>query len=273
MAVIYGTTLEHIIRRERVLVLLSLFLISVLAWMYTITLSAGLKSVMVGTTMGNIVLPYITGLGTMDLYVLFIVWPVIALSITLPAAAPIAVLFSTISRRRFSYKGAVLPAFILVLGFMSVWIGFALLAATLQFLLHCMSLMTGNMESNSGLLSGLIMTFVGLYQWTPLKWNCLMQCRSPLMFLMTKWRVGAGGTFVMGLEQGLYSVGSSFLLLTLLYVGGVLSIFWIALITLIIMGEKLAPAPVGPILSRVTGALLFLIGFWMVWSEVPSMTS
>src|SRR5260370_3483767 len=62
--------------------------------------------------------------------------------------------------------------------------------------------MTSMMGSALPLWGGVILIAAGVYQFTPLKLACLNKCRSPLAFLMSEWREGRLGTFVMGLRHG-----------------------------------------------------------------------
>src|SRR5258708_37389351 len=52
------------------------------------------------------------------------------------------------------------------------------------------------------LWGGGLLIAAGVYQFTPLKLACLNKCRNPLAFLMSEWREGRPGTFVMGLRHG-----------------------------------------------------------------------
>jgi hypothetical protein len=82
----------------------------------------------------------------------------------------------------------------------------------------------------------------GIYQRTPLKHTCLRHCRSPLVFVMTHWRPGAAGAWSMGLRHGADCVGCCWLLMLLLFVGGVMNVAWIAGIALFVLVEKFVPA-------------------------------
>jgi predicted metal-binding membrane protein len=81
----------------------------------------------------------------------------------------------------------------------------------------------------------------GLFQLTPWKNACLTRCRSPLDFLTTAWREGRGGAFRMGLEHGCYCVGCCWMLMTLLFVTGVMNLAWVAAIAAFVLAEKLLP--------------------------------
>ena len=87
----------------------------------------------------------------------------------------------------------------------------------------------------------------------------------PLEFLGRHWRQGAGGAFRMGLEHGLFCLGCCWVLMALLFYGGVMNLAWIAGLALYVLVEKLAPA--GHRISRFAGALLILWGLWVLASQ------
>jgi predicted metal-binding membrane protein len=64
----------------------------------------------------------------------------------------------------------------------------------------------------------------GVYQVTPLKDICLRHCRTPLSFVMTRWRDGRGGAVRMGLLHGLYCMGCCWLLFLILIPLGVMNV-------------------------------------------------
>ncbi|MEJ7930623.1 DUF2182 domain-containing protein [Ramlibacter sp. AN1015] len=107
-------------------------------------------------------------------------------------------------------------------------------------------------------LAGVVFIAAGVYQWTPLKQSCLRRCRSPLEFVLTRWREGRMGAFRMGLEHGGYCLGCCWVIMLLLFVGGVMNLLWITGLTLLVLIEKLAPA--GHWSSKAAGALLVAWG-------------
>jgi predicted metal-binding membrane protein len=62
----------------------------------------------------------------------------------------------------------------------------------------------------------------------------------------------------MGLEQGLYCVGCCWVLMGLLFVGGVMNLMWIAAITAFILVE--INAPFGVQAGRFSGLMLIICG-------------
>jgi predicted metal-binding membrane protein len=64
----------------------------------------------------------------------------------------------------------------------------------------------------------------------------------------------------MGLLHGAYCVGCCWLLMGLLFVAGVMNLWWVSAIAAFVLIEKVAVA--GPWIARATGALLILWGGW-----------
>ena len=100
----------------------------------------------------------------------------------------------------------------------------------------------------------------GSYQWTRLKDACLTQCQKPFAFLMRQggFRGDAPGSLMLGVRHGAYCVGCCWALMALLFVGGVMNLWWIAALTVFVLLEKLAPAWAQR--GRLSGGLLLLGG-------------
>jgi predicted metal-binding membrane protein len=103
-----------------------------------------------------------------------------------------------------------------------------------------------------------VLVAAGLYQLSPLKSACVSQCRSPAEFLSRHWRPGRAGTIRLGLIHGAYCLGCCWMLMALLFVGGVMNLLWVIGLTIIVAIEKLAPG--GPLLGRAVGAALIAWG-------------
>ena len=63
----------------------------------------------------------------------------------------------------------------------------------------------------------------------------------------------------MGLQHGAWCVGCCGILMALLFVGGVMNLVWIALLSLLVAGEKLAPQ--GAAVGKIAGVVLIVWGF------------
>jgi predicted metal-binding membrane protein len=200
--------------------------------------------------------------GMTDFLLLFLMWTVMMAAMMIPSVSQVVLFYAGAVRRRGHIGGIVGLTGAFVLGYLASWTGFSLLAALAQFGLHEAALISPMMVSTSPVLGGAILIAAGVFQWTPLKYACLNHCRSPLGFLMTEWRNGAGGAFVMGLRHGTYCVGCCWLLMAVLFVTGVMNILWVAIIAAFVLIEKLAPS--GEWVGRGAGVLLAGYGVWMV---------
>jgi predicted metal-binding membrane protein len=114
------------------------------------------------------------------------------------------------------------------------------------------------MVSTNSVFGGLLFVAAGVFQFTPLKRACLVRCRSPLSFLMSDWREGQRGALVMGLKHGTYCVGCCWMLMTLLFVAGVMNLLWVAAIAVLVLVEKIAPR--GDLIGRFAGVALIVAG-------------
>jgi predicted metal-binding membrane protein len=183
-------------------------------------------------------------------------WAAMMVAMMLPSAAPMILLFATIERRRRQIEPHRATA-LFGLGYVLVWLGFSLGATVLQGSLERLALLSPMMATTSTALGGAILVTAGLYQLTPLKHACLRHCRSPLDFITQHWRQGP---FRMGLRHGLFCLGCCWMLMALLFVGGVMNPLWIAGITLFVLVEKVAPR--GNWVGHVAGIGLAAWGGW-----------
>jgi predicted metal-binding membrane protein len=146
------------------------------------------------------------------------------------------------------------------LGYVLVWVGFSLAATALQWRLDTLEILSGEMAVGSAAIAGVVFVAAGIYQWTPLKQACLRHCRSPLAFLLHHWRPGGWGAVSSGVRHGVFCLGCCWMLMALLFVGGLMNLLWIAALALLVLIEKLLPW--GGRMSRATG--LALIGWGVV---------
>src|SRR5262249_41130443 len=96
------------------------------------------------------------------------------------------------------------------------------------------------------------------YQWTPLKDACLRHCRSPTEFLFRHLRPGFIGAVGTGVHHGLFCLGCCWMLMALLFVGGLMSLTWVGAIALFVVVEEATAW--GDWISRIGGALLVIWG-------------
>ncbi len=249
-----GSLLERVLRRDRIIVVCGLLVVIVFSWLYLLT-GAGMSM----HEMDGMLMPISAGPWTAQhVLVVLVMWSVMMAAMMLPSAAPMILFYCTITRKRCAKSNPATAAGAFAAGYIVVWAGFSMAAVALQFGLETSALLSPMMQTTSATVTGLVLIAAGLYQWTPLKQACLRRCRSPLEFVMTHWREGASGAFIMGTQHGVYCLGCCWMLMLLLFVGGVMNLAWIAALAAFVLMEKLAPA--GRWISRAAGALLVMWG-------------
>jgi len=245
------STLEALLKRDRVMVGGGLLGISLLAWAYMAHMAQHMLHM-------DIAMPHMQMWGGWNVFLLFVMWVVMMVAMMLPTAAPAILMFAVMRRRHRQQQTPFAPTVVFIIGYLLVWTGYSLLATVAQWGLHTAALLSPLMVSTSPLLGGALLLAAGIFQWTPLKYACLAHCRSPLGFFMTSWREGAYGALLMGLRHGSYCVGCCWILMALLFVAGVMNLLWVAAIAAFILVEKVLPH--GPMVGRVAGGILVLAG-------------
>ncbi len=255
--------LETLLRRDRVVGGAALAVLIVAAWLYLLHLASAMSDTAMPDMPGlAMTMPAMHAWSWVEVGALVAMWAVMMVAMMTPAAAPMILMFATIHRRRTAEGRPAVPTAIFVLGYLVVWTIYSVVAALAQSGLHAAALLSPAMAATSPLLAGGLLVAAGVFQWTPLKRACLAACRSPLSFLMTGWREGRGGAFLMGLRHGLYCLGCCWALMALLFVAGVMNLLWVAAIAVAVLVEKVVPR--GELVGRLAGVALVAAGVLLV---------
>jgi predicted metal-binding membrane protein len=193
---------------------------------------------------------------------LFAMWVVMMAGMMLPSAAPAMLLYGCVVRKNPDAGNATRQIYAFAAGYLLVWVVFSLVATALQYALARTALLSPMMDSGDPRFGGGLLIAAGVYQFTPFKRACLNACRSPAEFITRHWRKGASGGFYLGAANGLYCLGCCWVLMLLLFVGGVMNLLWIVALTIFVLLEKIAPF--GAQGGRISGVLLGALGMWML---------
>jgi predicted metal-binding membrane protein len=249
-----GSLIEQAFRKERLLAVFGLFLATALAWGYLLAGAGMSMHEMDGMLMATRTAPW----SPADTALMLAMWAVMMAAMMLPSAAPMILLFATIEKRRHMQSTARGATAIFASGYLIVWVTFSFAATAVQYGLEELALLTPMMQTTSTTFAASVLIAAGLYQWTPFKQACLRRCRSPLDFILGYWREGTLGALSMGVRHGLFCLGCCWMLMALLFVGGVMNLLWVALLSVYILIEKLVPAQLW--ITRISGAALILWG-------------
>jgi predicted metal-binding membrane protein len=229
---------SRLLRRERLIVAVGVTLLVALSWWF-VAAGAGMRGAMIG-------------MQPPPLSALLVMWSLMMVAMMLPSATPALLLYAQVRqiRSRDTYIAA---TWVFLAGYLAVWLIFSVAAAVAQ------SLLTGpSMALASRTAQGVVLVAAGAYQLSPLKGACIGLCRSPAQFISRHWRPGWDGAVRLGVRHGIYCLGCCWMLMALLFVGGVMNLLWVVGLTLIVTVEKLAPR--GPLIGRVAGLALIAWG-------------
>lgn len=234
----------------------------------TLIVSAALWLLLLGamaSPLGALMMPGDARWTWSTLAAVFAMWTVMMAAMMLPAASPMVATFASLNRQASTAGPAV---WVFAGGYVAMWMAYATAATALHWWLHWGGLLSAKLAVGDYVITGGLLMLAGAYQFTPLKRLCLVKCRTPLGFLLTEWRPGVTGALVMGFRHGMWCIGCCWALMLLLYAFGVMSVPWIAALTLAVVAEKLAPR--GEQLGRGIGLALLAAGAWQWWTAAAT---
>ncbi len=236
--------------------------VTALAWVYLVVMAGQMDS------MAGMASMPLRPWSRTDFLLMFLMWAVMMVGMMVPSATPMALIYAAVARKAQRQGASVAPTFVFVAGYVAVWTLFSLFATLAQWGLERLALLSPMMVTTSPAFGGALLVAAGLYQLTPAKDACLRHCRSPAQFFASHWRPGLVGAFRLGVTHGVFCLGCCWLLMALLFFGGVMNLLWIAAITTFVLLEKLLPS--GHALGRATGVGLVIMGGLIVTSALRS---
>jgi predicted metal-binding membrane protein len=203
------------------------------------------------------------GGGFRDLALTAPMWMAMTLAMMLPTAGPMILTYAEIADTAARKREPVVSPIVLTAGYVAVWLGFALAAASLQSALARAGLLDGG--SVGRLVGGTIFLGAGLYQFSALKQACLTLCQRPFPFFFSNWTTERSGVFQLGLRQGVLCLGCCWAMMALMFALGAMNIIWMAALGVLMTIEKLSTT------ARFSDAVGFgfvAVGFGMIVSSV-----
>jgi predicted metal-binding membrane protein len=249
------------LRCDQAIVLLGLAGLAAISWTGTVLFVRGMLPAHSGMAGGH------AGAGEGgQVAPLFLMWTVMMAAMMIPVAAPSLLAVAAGNRENRERRDPVARATLFLSGDLLVWTVFSLLAAFAQWRLHEAALLTPAMASSSAAFSGALLVAIGLFQFTPMKRACLRRCRALPASAADGFRERPRSVFRLGLEHGVFSAGSCGALMLVLFATGVMSLLGMALLTGLLVAERIAPR--GLWVSRTSGALFAAWGGWMLLTSL-----
>jgi predicted metal-binding membrane protein len=249
-------------RYDRAVAFVSLVGVVVMAWIYLLH-DAGIEMGGMGMSGGQMMRTapaWTPGYAVL----IFFMWAIMMVAMMLPSAARPILRVVSFARTRSDQAIGIPAAMLFTAGYLVVWTGFSFAATLLQWASDRAGILSEAMSSRSAVVAGLLLLAAGVYQLTPWKQDCLRHCRFPLES-PAHGGEGAPAIVATGMRHGLFCLGCCWVLMGLLFVGGVMNVLWIAVLALLVFVEQALPWGGG--VSRWAGAAL------IVWGSVALTTA
>jgi len=225
--------LRRFLSRESLIVFAALSAAALLAWAWLLR-SAG-SAANTGT------MAMAPPLSAAYLFPAFAMWAIMMVAMMVPSAAPMFLLHARIDRGPTQARRS-LHSLLFASGYLLVWTAFSAAAALAEALLvKSGAVVAASLALGNSTIAAALLLSAAAYELTAAKEHCLDKCQSPLLFVLEHWKPGATGAFRLGLAHGRYCLGCCWVLMLLLFAGGVMNLAWVALLGLVVIGEKLAP--------------------------------
>jgi predicted metal-binding membrane protein len=220
-----------------------------IAWVSVVLQSTGMDSGMAGAE---------TALSLSGALVFLAAWGVMMAAMMLPSATPMIVIYDKVRRGPSQDERPGIPTPLFAAVYLAIWLAFGLIAYAGGVALNALA--GANPIVSTWLPYGVaaVLIATGVYQFTALKQACLRHCRTPLSFLMARWRSGYSGTFKLAVAHAVYCVGCCAALMVVLVAAGAMSLPWVLLIAAIVFVEKILPR--GDLIARMVGAVFVVLG-------------
>jgi predicted metal-binding membrane protein len=231
---------------QRIIILALLIALAAAAWAMLIWQQMSMGMAMNTPTMG------------MRAPLFLAVWVVMMVAMMFPTAAPMILTFHQVQASKRARSETFVSTWVFVAAYMLVWALSGVLAYAGAVGAEAAAAHAKLSGPTAARIGGLVLVVAGTYQLSPLKNVCLAKCRTPITFILTSWRDGTMGALRMGLAHGFFCLGCCWLLFLILFPLGIMNIGAMAVVTLLVFGEKALAA--GDRIAKAAGIALILYG-------------
>ena len=193
---------------------------------------------------------------------IFVMWVVMMIAMMLPSAIPMILLH----QRMIIKNKKPFENLSFILSYLFIWVLFSVGAVAIQYISQVNGVLDASSLTVSKIISIGLLVLAGGFQFTALKKTCLTKCRTPAGFFMGYWQSGVLGAFKMGTKHGLFCLGCCWAIMLLLFVGGVMNLSWVLLLTIAVVVEKTLPA--GDLISKIIGVVLIMGAAFMTYDVI-----
>ncbi len=188
-------------------------------------------------------------------------WVLMIVAMMLPSSVPLVLVFAAVVGRRPA-PGVLVG--LLLAGYLAVWTAFGAAAWLLDRMVHAAVDAWPLLAEHPQLIIGATLLAAGLWQFSPLRDRCLDECRSPLGFVVNRWRGTSlrRESFLMGVAHGAFCIGCCWSLMLVMFGVGLGSLTAMLALGALTAVEK--NLPWGRRLTRPLGVILVLAAVFAI---------
>ena len=167
-----NSTLEAVLRRDRLVVAGAVGVIVALAWGYVLWLAAetdiggmdmtGFRMIPAGM---GIMAPANAPWRAIEFAFVFAMWAVMMVGMMAPSATPMILMYARVGRQGKAAGKPLAATGWFASGYFLAWIGFSLAATLVQWVVERAALLDAQMASASNMFGGTVLIAAGAYQW------------------------------------------------------------------------------------------------------------
>jgi len=167
-------------------------------------------------------------------------WVLMTIAMMLPTTVPLLQAFRRLTSQRTDSDKLL---WLVISGYLVVWIGFGIGAYLFDFVLHNSYQHITWLQGNPWVFGAGPLLLAGVFQFSRLKYSCLDKCRSPLTFVIQYWRGNREQwhSFLLGAHHGVFCVGCCWALMLLMFAVGMGSVGWMLVLACLMAIEKNMP--------------------------------
>jgi len=245
--------------RQRMLAIIWLlfFLMLLISWWFLLAMARSSGLNMVVMPVGPNRMP-MNGLG-----VLLVMWAVMMLAMMGPTFVATMLSYERLIKSGHAHRDGWAG---IVSGYFGVWWTTAGLLAALQTVMYDYGVVGILGKATVPWIQAVLLTTVGMYQFTRSKKVCQGICLSPTLYIVVRWKAGFGAGFRTGAGLGGYCVACCWGFMALGFVGGTMNLMWMGLATAIMILEKLPEF--ADWITKPVGLILVLGGVFLAFGAI-----
>ena len=161
-------------------------------------------------------------------------WLLMSVAMMLPSTFPLVRVFLTIT------EGSAGLLALLCVGYLAMWTLFGAVALLADAGLHRVVEGSAWLSARPERLPGALFLGAGLFQFSPLKYSCLRQCRSPVGFVIRHWQGASRAIRALrvGVFHGAYCIGCCWALMLVMFAVGGAQLGWMLALAAVMFVEK-----------------------------------